>query len=129
MAPQWKDLPFQALRKAVLVMSTAMLVYQVYLSIKEFQKQEYVQVSEDSTLAKVTLPMLIVCHEKAVDQKNDLYFYSGMDASNNFEGWSRNNMKTMDYLQSIITVEEEKNFTSLISESLMPGSLRLKSFG
>ena len=59
MAIEWKAAPFQALPKVVLMVSLAMLVYQVYLSFAEYKKYEYIQAQEESNLSKVTLPMIV----------------------------------------------------------------------
>ena len=69
MAIEWKAAPFQALPKVVLMVSLAMLVYQVYLSFAEYKKYEYIQAQEESNLSKVTLPMIVGGTIKATLEK------------------------------------------------------------
>ena len=123
MALQWKTVLLQAIQKAVFLMSSAMLVYQVFLSIAEYQKNEYIQVPEDSTLSKMDMPMLIICHEQPFKSNLTSYYYPGVNESYHFIGWARDNMTTQESLESLATVKEETHlqiYSAFYSEGLLP---------
>ena len=108
MALQWGALCVQVAQKAVLLVSSTMLVLQVYLSILEYQKHEYVQVPEESSLSQVDLPMITVCHENPYKTNVTSLLFIGADINTRqFLGWARDNMTTMDYLESLVTNEIE----------------------
>ena len=91
--------------ETVILMSSAMLVNQVYLSFAEYQRNEFIQVSEDSTLSKVDLPKLIVCHEQPFKSNVSSSLYVGTNETRYFTGWARDNMTTEKYLESLVTVK------------------------
>ena len=113
----------QAAQTAVLLMSSAMLVLQVYLSVLEYQKHEYIQVPEESSLSKVALPMITVCPEKPYKTNFPRFFFAGFDSeARQFVGWSRDNKTTKEYLESFVTNEIENTSSSveaLFSESIV----------
>ena len=122
MALQWETLSVQVAQKAVLLVSSAMLVLQVYLSVLEYQKHEYVQVPEESTLSQVALPVITVCHEKPYKTNVPRLFFAGVDSETmQFVGWARNNMTTKEYLESLVTneIENTSSVEALISKSIL----------
>ena len=94
-------LPLGGLQKAVLLVCSSLLIFQVYLSFTEYQRHEYVQIQEDSTLSKVTLPMVIICHNKGFNESVMGNFATGMTPEGHFFGWSKNNMTTKTYMESL----------------------------
>ena len=118
MASTWKALSFQILQKTVLLVSLSMLLYQDYLSLVEYQKHEYIQIPEVSTLAKVTLPMIVVCHEKPftanVTSKMDLFMGASATV---FVGWQNENITTKEHLKSLL-LETHLNMTAISSERI-----------
>ena len=121
MALEWKVLPFQALQKAVLLVSLFMLVYQDYLSLEEYQKHEYIQVPEETTLAKVTLPMIVVCNEEAFlsNETSKADLFTGASMNIKFLGWSKENLTTIQYLKSLL-VENQLNMSAVFSHRIVP---------
>ena len=99
MALTWEALSLQAVQKTVLLVCSAMLVCQAYLSFVEYHKNEYGHVPEDSALSEVDLPMIIVCHEQPFKLEVSSALFHGLNYSNHFVGWARGNMTTKEYLE------------------------------
>ena len=61
----------------------------------------YVQISEDSTLAKINLPMINVCHKEGFKSKVTSHLLTGMDNHRVFVGWRIKNVSTKDVMEFI----------------------------
>ena len=116
----------KALRGLVGLFCTCLLFYQVYLSLAEYQKHEYVQVPEDSSLSEVTLPRIVVCNGKGFKEKVNMSLFTGMDPiyakqKPNFFGWSKKDMTTKDHLESLVTLHTKSQlfFKALLAKSMM----------
>ena len=121
MAFEWKTAFFQTLQKAVLLVSLSMLLYQNYLSFAEYNKHEYMQIQEEASLARVTLPMLVVCPKEPFASSASFMGYS----EDKFEGWGTNNMTTNMFLESLL-VEKQLEFEAFVSESLLSNDTKEK---
>ena len=116
MALEWKTLPFQALQKAVFLVSFSMLLYQGYLIFAEYEKHEYMQIQEEANISGVTLPMIVVCPAKAFDLNSSYSLFMGISGAQ-FVGWGRDNMTTEEYLEHHL-VEKLLGIEAFISERL-----------
>ena len=104
----------KALRGLVGIFCAFLLFYQIYLSLAEYQKREYVQVPEDSSLSQVTLPRIVVCNEQGFKENINSTLFTGMNPNfsklkTNFVGWSRKNMTTKGHLESLVTLQNKKS--------------------
>ena len=120
------DHQLKLIRRAVLLVSVTLMIYQVYLSLAEYQKREYVQVPEDSTLSKVTLPRIVVCNEQGFKEKVNMSLFTGMHPiyakqKPNFFGWSKKDMTTKHHLESLVTLHTKSQlfFKALLAKSMM----------
>ena len=118
--------PLKLLRRAVLLVSVALMFYQIYQSLAEYQKREYVQVPEDSTLSQVTLPRIVVCNEQGFKEKVSTSLFAGMHPIYSrkkplFFGWGKENMTTKDHLESMVTLKHKNQllFRAKLAESIV----------
>ena len=126
---QGKGFPLKLVRGAVLLVSLALMAYQAYLSLAEYQKHEYVQTPEDSTLSGVSPPRVIVCHEQGFRPGVTTSQLMGMTRSpGKFFGWGEENMTTKEYLGSLATVQEKNQLLikAHLAESVTSGGTKIK---
>ena len=81
------------------------LVFILYISVKDYGRNEYVDTRVEEQLFKVDLPMIILCAEKphkdGLTISHDEMFYMGFDQKGkNFVGWASENMSTIETLKS-----------------------------
>ena len=108
--------------KLVLVLYISLLLLQIFLSVKEYKKKEYVDTRVEDKLFNVDFPMIILCAEKphrdGMTSFEDDMFYIGFDRQRqNFVGWATENMSTFENLKSRARVT---NVSDLVDHAWLP---------
>ena len=94
--------------KLVLVLYISLLLLQIFLSVKEYKKKEYVDTRVEDYLYNVDFPMVILCAEKphrdGLTSLQEDTFYIGFirldQQRQRFVGWATENMSTFENLES-----------------------------
>ena len=99
-----KQISFYA-EKLVFILYISLLLLQIFLSVKDYRRHEYVDTRVEEQLFKVDLPMIILCAEKphkdGLTISHDEQFYMGFNQKGkNFVGWATENMSTIENLKS-----------------------------
>ena len=98
-----KQISFYA-EKLVLVLYIALLLLQIFLSVKDYGRQEYVDTRVEDHLYNVDFPMIILCAEKphrdGLTSLQEDMFYMGFyqRQRQRFVGWATENMSTFEHL-------------------------------
>ena len=91
--------------KLVLVLFISLLLLQIFLSVKDYIRKEYVDTRVEDQLYNVDFPMIVLCAEKpqgdGLNSLQDDLFYIGFDQRppRRFVGWATENMSTFENLK------------------------------
>ena len=117
-----KQISFYA-EKLVLVLYISLLLLQIFLSVKDYEKHEYVDTRVEDLLYNVDFPMIILCAEKhhgdGLTSLEDDMFYVGFHQKQrqNFVGWATKNMSTFENLKWRARIN---NATDLVDHAWIP---------
>ena len=94
------------LEKTVFIICACMLIIQIFLSFKNFQRHDYVETHEEDQLYNVDMPMIILCAQTPFKPPVKESFFVGFDQKREtFIGWTLENISTHDYIKSRATVQ------------------------
>ena len=87
-----------------------MLLLQIFLSFKNFQRHDFVETHGEDQLYNVDMPMIILCAETPFEPMLPELFYLGLDPDadeeeRSFIGWTVENVSTHDHIKSKAKVQ------------------------
>ena len=130
-----KQIGLYLLEKAVLVICACMLLLQIFLSIKNFQRKDYVETQEEDHLFNADMPMIVLCAKTPFTPQLSEFFYIGLDLDadqeeGSFVGWTVENISTHNNLKSKATAHNISDLLKIVwvandSWSATDGSIQL----
>ena len=133
-----KQIGLYLLEKAVLVICACMLLLQIFLSIKNFQRKDYVETHEEDHLFNADMPMIVLCAETPFKPELPELSFIGLDPDadqeeGSFVGWTVENVSTQDNIQSKAKVQNISDLLQIAwvandSWSATEGSIKLTEY-
>ena len=119
------------LEKTVFLICACMLLLQIFLSFKDFQRHEFVETNGEDHLYNVDMPMIILCAETPFTPllENLVFDFVGLDKET-FIGWTVENVSTHEYIKSKATAQNISDLVKVAwvandSWSATDGSIQL----
>ena len=103
-----KQISLCLLEKTVFAICTLMLLLQIFLSFKDFQRHDYVETYGEDLLFNVDMPKIILCNQTPFTPPLGDRFFIGIDPDDEmtFVGWTVENVSTQNYLKSKTKVQD-----------------------
>ena len=119
------------LEKTVFLICACMLLVQIFLSFKNFQRHDFVETHGEDHLHNVDMPMIVLCAETPFTPllENLVFDFVGLDKET-FIGWTVENVSTHEYIKSKATAQNISDLVKVAwvandSWSATDGSIQL----
>ena len=101
-----KQITLCLLEKTVFFICACMLLLQIFLSFKNFQRHDHVETYTEDHMYNVDMPLIVLCAETPFKPSLKEIFFIGLDDQNkSFTGWTVENVSTHNYIKSKATAQ------------------------